>query len=611
MIRMSSLYTYKEIIQISFAKLHKRDRSRLVTLSFLQTISGLLDVLAVGFVGVIGALAVRGIQSTNQGDRTSQILTFLGISSFSFQQQVAILSAITTGLFLFRTLFSILLTRRVLFFLSKRAAQISKEMIDRILRSTLNIIQKSSLQENIYALTTGVNVVTLGLLGSFSSLVADTILVIFLVGALAIIDPLIALLSIILFGTTGIILVKVLHGRVGRFGAAEAQMSIKSDECISEALSSFREISLRNSVENYSAKIGILRNSMGDAIAEITFIPNIGKYIVEAILILGTVSIATIEFSSKNSASAFASLSVFLAAGSRIAPAILRIQQSFLTIKSSAATGKATIELWRELSSTSQNVIYREENGLLSEFSPKIEVRDLFFRYPESNDIAIQGINLTVVPGTFVAIVGPSGSGKSTLVDLLLGALQPTSGEILVSGLPISAVVRRWPGLIGYVPQKVEISPGTIRENLLLGLSQDGYQESDYLQALEMAELLGVVGSISGGLDGKVGDSGTKLSGGQKQRLGLARALFTNPSLLVLDEATSSLDAETEASVSRNLQRFRGARTVLVIAHRLSTVKMADQVIYLDSGKILASGTFENVRRQVLDFDAQAKLMGL
>jgi ABC-type multidrug transport system fused ATPase/permease subunit len=208
-------------------------------------------------------------------------------------------------------------------------------------------------------------------------------------------------------------------------------------------------------------------------------------------------------------------------------------------------------------------------------------------------------------------LVGPSGAGKTTIVDVLLGILPPQSGTVLISGLSSLDAIEKWSGAISYVPQDVMISNGTVRENVSMGYPEDISRDEFVWDALRVAQLSEFIASLPGRLDSQVGDRGTKISGGQRQRLGIARAMFTKPQLLVLDEATSSLDGETEANISDAIQAMRGTVTVVMIAHRLSTVRNADVLVYLEDGKIRSVGTFEEVRSQVPDFDRQAQLMGL
>jgi ATP-binding cassette, subfamily B, bacterial PglK len=245
------------------------------------------------------------------------------------------------------------------------------------------------------------------------------------------------------------------------------------------------------------------------------------------------------------------------------------------------------------------------------DFHPSFTVRSLNFQYPGNPDYALENVSFDVQEGSVTSIVGPSGSGKSTLADLLLGILTPDSGSVLLSNRPIYQSIKDWPGAMSYVPQEVALMSGTIRENVAMGFAAEFVPEERILEALEMAQLSDFALSLPQGIDTLIGERGTRLSGGQKQRLGIARALFTKPKLIVLDEATSSLDGSTEADISNAIHNLRGSVTVIMIAHRLSTVKSSDQLIYLLDGKLVSQGSFEHVRSEVPDFDRQAQLMGL
>jgi ABC-type multidrug transport system fused ATPase/permease subunit len=241
-------------------------------------------------------------------------------------------------------------------------------------------------------------------------------------------------------------------------------------------------------------------------------------------------------------------------------------------------------------------------------FNPEIEIKNLRLLYPSATINALNSISLKIQPGSLVAIVGPSGAGKTSLIDVLLGVIKPTDGMVLISGLKPAEAIQKWPGAIAYVPQDISISNGTIAQNVALGYELSEVDESKIWQALETAQLSTHVKGLSDGIHTHVGERGSKLSGGQRQRLGIARALLSNPKLLVLDEATSALDGKSELDVSDAIYALKGAMTVVLIAHRLSTVRQADMVIYLDHGDLIAAGTFDQVRLEVPDFDQQAKL---
>jgi ABC-type multidrug transport system fused ATPase/permease subunit len=237
-----------------------------------------------------------------------------------------------------------------------------------------------------------------------------------------------------------------------------------------------------------------------------------------------------------------------------------------------------------------------------AKFNPSVEVAELSFNYPGASKYVLSRLSFNVTQGTFLAIAGSSGAGKTTLVDLILGIIPPTSGQIRISGVNSRDAISGWPGKISYVPQDVYISNSNIRSNVALGLNDNEIDDSRVQKALRKAQLGEFADNSAKGLRLEVGEDGSKLSGGQRQRLGIARALYSEPKLLVLDEATSALDGETEAEITSTLLTLKGEITLIVVAHRLSTIKEADQVVYLHNGAILSQGTFDEVRASVPNF---------
>jgi ABC-type multidrug transport system fused ATPase/permease subunit len=428
---------------------------------------------------------------------------------------------------------------------------------------------------------------------------------------LILVEPSIAISTMVMFLIVGITLYKLMHVRAIQLGKENANFSIRSTELINEVLTGYREALVRNRRSYYASEIGKARLKLSNISAEQNFMPNISKYVLEVTVILGAVTISAIQFALQDSRHAIATLTVFLAAGARIAPAVLRIQQGTIQVKNSLGAAKPTLELIATLPEEDIQIPITPFESNHHSFTSEVQVTNLTFRYPNSETNAPSDITFSIPRGTTCAIVGPSGSGKTTLVDLLLGMFKPDSGQVLVSNqAPLESIVNH-PGAIGYVPQDVMVFQGTIRENIALGFPIQEATNDRINFALEVAKLREFVDQLPQKLDSIVGPRGSKLSGGQRQRLGIARAIFTKPNLLILDESTSALDAQTELAVSEAIANIPYEITTVIIAHRLSTVRKADQVIYLQEGVMVAKGTFDEVRQKVANFDEQAKLMGL
>jgi len=239
----------------------------------------------------------------------------------------------------------------------------------------------------------------------------------------------------------------------------------------------------------------------------------------------------------------------------------------------------------------------------------EVDLAEATFTHSGTDQPTIRSVSLHVPAGAYVAIVGPSGAGKTTLVDLILGLYSPESGSVRIEGIDPGELREKSPGLMAYVPQKPGIVSGSVAHNVALGVPSEEWDEGAIWSALERAQLAPHVSAMEHTIHSSLGSHSDGLSGGQIQRLGLARALYTNPSLIILDEATSALDAATEASIAGAIQALGRDTTVIVIAHRLSTIQHADQVHVMENGEILASGTFKEVRKSVPLIEEYVKLM--
>jgi ABC-type multidrug transport system fused ATPase/permease subunit len=421
----------------------------------------------------------------------------------------------------------------------------------------------------------------MNVLATSTILVADVSILFAIFIGLLLLDPIVALFSSIIFGTLILILGRYLQSSVSRLGAHAAEAIIKSDSYIREAILSYREIIVRNRENFYLSRIDKIRSAYSSTTAKIEILPYISKYVIESVIIIGSMLVAFLELLLYDANKAITMLAIFLAAGSRVAPSILRAQQSLLLIKSGLAKSASTLEALKNLALENNSLpLPTTVRQNKDSFNATVEISNLNFAYSDSTHEIIKNFSVTIPAGSKVAIIGASGAGKSTLIDLFLGLLEPHSGSINISGLAPREAISVYPGAVAYVPQDIYLHEGSVRENIALGFEPETIEDEQIWKVLQMAQATNFVSQLSNGLNEVIGENGNNFSGGERQRLGIARALYTNPKLLLLDEATSALDEVTQSLISDALRNFQNNKTTLIVAaHRLSTISDSDFLI--------------------------------
>jgi len=606
-----SIFKFTEIKKVLLL-LEKKDRLKLFAVLIVNTFLAFLDLFGVALIGVTSAILIRGLQGLSAGDQVSRFLEILNLDGLPQRNLMVLLGGTAIFFFIMKTILSVYFLRRTLRYMSIRNAQISSSLVSKMLNRPVERIFSKSIQHQIYNVTGGVERLVGGAVTSLVVIASDLVLLLVILIGLMLVDPVTSIGTFFVFTGIGYLLYFLLHKRVAMLNSRSTYESIYFNQKVSEGINSFRDLFIKGGREFYVNEIRKTKMKLAGYDAEIKFIPNISKYTIEISVILGIAVVAGIQFYLFDSNRAIAVISVFLAASTRIAPAIIRLQQNVIAVKSSLSAAKPTFELIEELSSVKE--LEKTETLITTnhkDFSPRVNLKNLKFTYADAIDDTIQDISLDVSEGKFIAFVGPSGGGKSTLVDLVLGLLAPSSGSITISSLSPVDAIKKWPGSIGYVPQDVFIENSTVKENICLGFNPELVPDDLVWQALELADLSGFVKGLEGQLSYRISDAGKNLSGGQRQRLGIARALLTKPKIVIFDEATSALDAETENRVSESILKLTGECTVIFIAHRLSVVRSADMIYYIDKGRIVNQGTFEELRKLNADFNNQANFMGI
>lgn len=461
--------------------------------------------------------------------------------------------------------------------------------------------QLPEVYRNINDATSQASTVLLGVIG----MISDLLMLVAVVAILFITSPLATLTAAAFFAVLLGGVQALLRKRQARIGEELSEGALQTWQFLLPALDGFREARLTTSASSFVRGFEAAKQRTAAGWRMLSMVSEIPKYLLEIGFVVAIIGISVILFTTTTAAAAITALGVFAAASLRALPTLNRVSATFAIIRSGQVGVRIVVDVAEDLD---RHTTFEENARDDRMFSGDIEVHDVRFRYPDADEDILRGISTTITAYATTAFVGSSGAGKSTLLDLLLGLLDPSAGEIRCGGRLIGDDLAAWYRGLGVVPQEVFLLNDTLEANIAFGVGPELMDRDLVWESIRHAQLGELVESLPDGLDTVVGERGVRLSGGQRQRIGLARALYRRPSVLVLDEATSALDNETEHQIASTLQSLRGQMTVIVVAHRLSTVRDADKLVFMSEGSIVSEGTFENVRASTPAF---ARLVAL
>ncbi|WP_169079695.1 ABC transporter ATP-binding protein [Microcella alkalica] len=439
-------------------------------------------------------------------------------------------------------------------------------------------------------------------------LVGELLSFVTVVVVLAIAQPVVAAIALAYLGMLGAVLFFWVTRRAREAGQVALRFSLRSTRLITEMVGALKEVTLRAKADEAAAVVRSNRERTTRARANSQFLAQVPRYVLDSGIIGGFALVGVAGYLMDGLTGALTAIALFGLAGFRMAPSIVRFQGIVSQVSVSTPHAQAVLaEIRRSEAATTTR---DREEAPLPEHPRTLRFEAVGFRYAADAPEAVREVSLEIPFGSTVAFVGSSGAGKSTMIDLLLGLIEPTSGRIEIDGVELSAARAAWRRRVGYVPQDVSLFDATIAQNVALTWT-DGYDLERVRRALELAQMLETVEAREGGVHARVGERGLALSGGQRQRLGIARALYADPLVLVMDEATSALDTATEAAVTDAIRTLRGSMTIITVAHRLSTVLESDIIFFMRDGEVAARGTFDELVRTVPDFAHQARLAGL
>jgi ABC-type multidrug transport system fused ATPase/permease subunit len=585
-------------IRRAFGLLDRPLALRFAWLGCVALLASALEVIGVTLALVLIQLIVnpQGLESMPLAKR------LLGHPVLGTQSNAFIVAALLmAAFFLLKNLFLAYATFAQNRFSFATSVRISCDLMARYAQAPYERI----LMRNSADLIVGVNqaswMIAARIYGSTAIIITESLIVLALFGMLAYNEPLITLAASLFLGAIMAGYNVLTRGLFARWGERQLFAERKAVKAVQECLGNLKVVQVANRSRFFLRQFKFFREELaviGSRVATMNAMP---RLLTETAMIWAIALVIVIALSQDRPAvSIVSTLGLFAFAGFRIMPSLNRLSVAISALKHGRSALDRILGDIEYLPLPKHGV--DEAAGENPTFEHELTASNLRYAYPSAARPAIDGVGFAIRRGQFVGIVGGSGAGKTTLVDVLLGLLEVEAGGFTVDGRKLDPTAPGWRRLIGYVPQEITLTDDTMRRNIAFGLDDAEIDDARVQYCLGLASLQRVVDQLPAGLETEIGERGLRLSGGQKQRIGIARALYRDPPIIVMDEPTSALDTETEKEIMDSIFSLAEGRAVIVIAHRLSTVRRCDQILFLDGGRLADNGTFDEIRARNAEF---------
>lgn len=569
--------------KIHFLLSEAERRGAIVLLGFMF-VGMVFETLGVGLVVPAVALMTGG-DVANQYPSLRPVLQFLGNPT----QAQLITGALVgfVGVYLIKNLFLAFLVWQQARFAFGIQRHLSQHLFTAYLRKPYFFhLQRNSAQ----LLRNVIGEVSLftGAVSSTLNIITEALVLLGIVCLLLAVEPMGAIIVALVLGIAAWGFYRINRARITRWGAARQYHEGMRMQHLQQGLGGIKDVKLLGRETDFLEQYQIHNSQSAQVAQHQATLQQLPRLWLEVLAVAGLVTLVLIMLNrGLDMAKILPALALFAAAAFRLMPSVNRVLGAMQNLR----YGLPVINtLYEELKSGVQDAMPRTTDSNLV-FRQEICLVNVEITYQGAVVPALKNLSLNIKKGEFIGFIGTSGSGKSTLIDVILGLLPCGSGSIEVDGLDIQKNLRGWQDQIGYVPQTIYLTDDTLRRNIAFGLPDEEIDDNAVKRAVEAAQLEKFIATLPDGLETVVGERGIRLSGGQRQRIGIARALYHDPSVLVLDEATSALDAATECSVMRAVTALQGTKTLIIVAHRTSTVEQCDRLYRLEHGEVIAEGT--------------------
>lgn len=576
----------------TFTKIHAlltpTERRGAWVLLTLMMVGMLLETLGIGLI-------IPAITLMMQGDLVGRYPAIASILSFwSSPSQTQLIAAAMLGLvgvFLVKNLFLAFLIWKQTHFAFDVQANLSQRLFAIYLRQPYTFHLQRNSSELVRNVTGEVSIFT-GVLSSALLLFTELLVLVGIAILLLLVEPLGALIVVIVLGGAAWGFHRMTRERISRWGVERQLHDGLRLQHLQQGLGGAKDVKLLGRESDFltqfhthnvkSARVWKLQSTL----------QNFPRLMFELLAVTGlAILVLSMLSQGRDMISIIPTLGLFAAAAFRLMPSANRVLGAVQALRYSLPVVNT---LYEEIKLISPEPV-RHQTGDAESFKSELNLVNVAYQYPGAASPALDGISINIRKSESIGLIGSSGSGKSTLVDVILGLLAPSGGQVDVDGHDIQQGLRKWQDQIGYVPQSIYLTDDTLRRNVAFGLPSEQIDDLAVVRAIKAAQLEEFVSALPEGLNTVVGERGVRLSGGQRQRIGIARALYHDPAVLVLDEATSALDGATERGVMEAVTALQGSKTIIVVAHRLSTVENCDRLFRLERGKVVDEGTPEKI----------------
>ena len=573
--------------------LDRRQRRNSLLLLGLMIAGALLEVIAVGAVPAFVAL-LSGPERVLRYAAVSRL--FAKVGADRPDTRILFAAAAVAAFFVLKNLYQSVFTYLQARFIFNRQIDLAK----RLYAAYMNSPYTFHLQRNTADLIHNINVEVMRIISDILipglRIVMETLVLLAVLGLLLAVEPGITLLMFAVLAATSVSFFRAVRRKVDRFGRDEHECRKRMIQTANEGFGGVKDLKVLGRIGHSLAEFarfatgysrsGVYKNTVSE-------LPRLFLETIAILALLGAAALLVLQH--RPMQEIVPTLTLLALASVRMMPSVNRIVNAAVYVKWGIPAVDA---VYRDLTELEPRAIQKVREAVSTQrqaFNEAIEFKNVTYRYPGATSDALRNVSFRIPKGRAVAFVGASGAGKTSAADVLLGLLEPQSGEVLVDGEDIRRNLSAWQRQIGYIPQHIFLTDDSVRRNVAFGIPDEDIDDEQVRAALESAQLLEFVEGLPAGLDTSVGERGVRLSGGQRQRIGIARALYHDPEVLVMDEATSALDYKTESLIIEMIERLRDRRTIVVIAHRHSTIQYFDTVLKLHEGLLVAQGSYSDV----------------